>query len=87
MASSAAAPATRWAREYETIYILRPDVDNAGAEKIVDRAKGILMQRTGISEDEAYRRLNKTARDSNRKLRDVAQSVLTAEDLLRPGSD
>jgi len=45
------------------------------------------MQRVGLSEDEAYRRLNKTARDGNRKLRDVAQSILTTEDLLRPSSD
>jgi|MDTC01.2.fsa_nt_gb response regulator NasT len=55
--------------------------------KIIERAKGILMQRVGLSEDEAYRRLNKTARDGNRKLRDVAQSILTTEDLLRPSSD
>ncbi len=55
--------------------------------KLIERAKGILMQRAELSEDEAYRRLNKTARDGNRKLRDVAQSILTAEDLLRPGSD
>jgi len=55
--------------------------------KIIERAKGILMQRAELSEDEAYRRLNKTARDGNRKLREVAQSILTAEELLRPGSD
>lgn len=55
--------------------------------KLIERAKGILMQRAGLSEDEAYRRLNKTARDGNQKLRAVAQSILTAEDLLRPGSD
>ena len=52
--------------------------------KVIERAKGILMQRAGISEDEAYRRLNKTARDGNRKLRDVAQSILTADDLFGP---
>lgn len=55
--------------------------------KIIERAKGILMQRAELSEEEAYRRLNKTARDGNQKLRDVAQSILTTEDLLRPGSD
>jgi small subunit ribosomal protein S6 len=47
MASAAAAPATRWAREYETIYILRPDVDNAVAEKIVDRAKDVIARLEG----------------------------------------
>lgn len=47
MISTAAAPATRWAREYETIYILRPDVDNDVAEKIVDRAKDVIKRLDG----------------------------------------
>ena len=47
MATAAAAPATRWAREYETIYILRADVDNAAAEKIVDRAKDVIARLGG----------------------------------------
>jgi len=47
MATTAAAPATRWAREYETIYILRPDVDNAVAEKVVDRAKDVIARLDG----------------------------------------
>jgi small subunit ribosomal protein S6 len=47
MTSTAAAPATRWAREYETIYILRPDVDNDAAEKIVDRAKDVITRLDG----------------------------------------
>ncbi len=46
MATAAAAPKTRWAREYETIYILRPDVDNETAEKIAGRA-GDVVQRLG----------------------------------------
>ena len=47
MATAAAAPATRWAREYETIYILRADVDNAGAEKVVNRAKDVIARLEG----------------------------------------
>jgi small subunit ribosomal protein S6 len=47
MATAAAAPAKRWAREYETIYILRPDVDNAVAEKVVDRAKDVIKRLDG----------------------------------------
>ena len=47
MATAAAAPATRWAREYETIYILRSDVDSAGAEKVVDRAKDVIARLEG----------------------------------------
>lgn len=46
MATAAAAPKTQWAREYETIYILRPDVDNATAEKIAGRASDV-VQRLG----------------------------------------
>lgn len=47
MASTAAAPVKRWAREYETIYILRPDVDNEAAEKIVERAKDVIARLDG----------------------------------------
>jgi small subunit ribosomal protein S6 len=47
MATAAAAPATRWAREYETIYILRSDVDNAGAEKVVNRVKDVIARLEG----------------------------------------
>lgn len=47
MASTAAAPAMRWAREYETIYILRPDVGNDRAEKVVDRAKDVIARLDG----------------------------------------
>jgi len=47
MASTGAAPVTRWAREYETIYILRPDAGNELAEKIVDRVKDVIARLDG----------------------------------------
>ena len=47
MATAAAAPVKRWAREYETIYILRPDVDNDAAERVVDRAKEVIARLDG----------------------------------------
>lgn len=47
MASEAAASAKKLAREYETIYILRPDVDNDVAEKVVDRAKDVIARLDG----------------------------------------
>lgn len=47
MATAAAAPKTQWAREYETIYILRPDVDNATAEKVVRRASDVVKRLGG----------------------------------------
>lgn len=51
--------------------------------KLVDRAKGILMQSKGMSEEAAYTLLRKTAMDMNQRLGDVAQSVITAAKLLR----
>jgi len=47
MATAATAPATRLAREYETIYILRPDVDNDTAEKVADRAIEVIKRLDG----------------------------------------
>ena len=50
--------------------------------KVIDRAKGILMRSGGLSEDAAYARLRKAAMNENRRLADIAQSVVTAADLL-----
>lgn len=50
--------------------------------KRIDRAKGILMQRRGISEDAAYHSLRKLAMERNQKMGDVADSVISAADLL-----
>ena len=50
--------------------------------KVIDRAKGLLMQRQGLTEDEAYARLRKTAMDKGLKLGEVAQRILDVADLL-----
>jgi response regulator NasT len=57
--------------------------DALEARKIVDRAKGILMQLKGLSEEDAYALLRKTAMNEKRKIADVAQSVITAAELLK----
>lgn len=49
--------------------------------KVVDKAKGILMQRKGLSEDEAYQLLRKTAMSRNMRIADVARTLLALEDL------
>ncbi len=51
--------------------------------KLVERAKGIVMKQTGLDEEAAYLTLQKTARNDNRKLADVARAVITAEELRR----
>ena len=50
--------------------------------KVIERAKGILMKSRGMSEEEAYSLLRKTAMNQNRKIAEIAQSLVTAADLL-----
>ncbi|MEO1293873.1 MAG: ANTAR domain-containing protein [Pseudomonadota bacterium] len=50
--------------------------------KVLDRAKGILMKAKGLSEDEAYNVLRKAAMDQNRKISEIAESIVTAAELL-----
>ncbi|MEY4756506.1 MAG: hypothetical protein RJA34_1404 [Pseudomonadota bacterium] len=50
--------------------------------KVVDRAKGLLMQRLNISEQAAYDKLRRTAMEKGLKLADVAQRMLDVADLL-----
>ena len=53
------------------------------SRKLVERAKGILMRQTDMDEETAYLRLQKTARNENRKLIDVARAIILAEQLQR----
>lgn len=55
--------------------------------KVVERAKGILMKSRGLSEAEAYALMRKTAMNQNRKIAEIARSLVTAADLLAPGED
>jgi response regulator NasT len=50
--------------------------------KLVDRAKGILMQRKGVGEEDAYRLLRKAAMDRQVKIADVARDLIALADLL-----
>lgn len=50
--------------------------------KTIDRAKGILMKARGLSEDDAYGLLRKTAMDQGKRLADVAEGLVTAAGLL-----
>ncbi len=50
--------------------------------KVIDRAKGIVMARQSISENDAYALLRKAAMDKGLKLADVAQRIVDVADLL-----
>ena len=65
---------------------LRRELADARTElkdrKVIDRAKGMLMQRQGLSEQAAYEKLRKAAMDKGLRLGDVAQRLLDVADLL-----
>lgn len=65
---------------------LRAELADARTElqdrKTIDRAKGVLMQRQGLSEQAAYEKLRKTAMDKGLKLGEVARRMLEMVDLL-----
>ena len=49
--------------------------------KVIERAKGVLMARLGMNEESAFRVLQKTSMDQNRRLLDVAEATLSLPDL------
>jgi response regulator NasT len=66
---------------------LRDELERAKQEledrKIVERAKGILMKERGMTEEAAYSLLRKAAMNENRRVAEVAQSLVTATRLLK----
>jgi response regulator NasT len=51
--------------------------------KVIERAKGILMKRASLDEQEAFRRLQKLASEKSRKLVEIAQMILVAEEAVQ----
>jgi response regulator NasT len=50
--------------------------------KILERAKGILMKQRGLSEEEAYQALRKSAMNRNKRIIEMAENLITASELL-----
>ena len=62
------------------------DARNQLAErKTVDQAKSILMRKRGLSEPEAYKLLRGRAMETNRRIAEVAEALITAESMLGDG--
>ncbi len=51
--------------------------------KVIERAKGILMKMKGLTEDEAYVLLRSTAMREKKKIGEIAQSIITASEMLK----
>jgi response regulator NasT len=54
--------------------------------KVIDRAKGLLMKAKGLDENTAYALLRSTAMKNNKRMAEIARSIITAHDLLGDGS-
>jgi AmiR/NasT family two-component response regulator len=62
----------------EEVELLRQSLDD---RKSIERARGVIMRRLGLEENEAFRRLRKLASDHNRKIVLVAQEVLASDEV------
>jgi response regulator NasT len=48
--------------------------------KVIERAKGLLMKKAGLDEQDAFRRLQKRASEKNLKLVELARMIVTADE-------
>ena len=66
---------------FNRYHAMREELDRARLSlverKMVDRAKGLLMEKNGLAEEAAYRLLRKLAMDQNKRIGGVAQDIVT----------
>ncbi len=71
-------------RRFHEFRMLEQQADNLAKSltdrKLIERAKGILMYRVGLSEPDAFKRLQKISQNKNQKLADAARSIIAAEE-------
>ena len=72
----------RFRREQKLLGELADTRQQLVDRKVLDRAKGLLMARYQLTEDEAYARLRSMAMNKNLRLAEIAQRILDVEDLL-----
>jgi len=70
-------------REYQA---LRRELDETrtrlAERKLIDKAKGLLMQKKNLSEEQAYQSLRKLAMDRNQRVGEVARNLIAVMELL-----
>ncbi len=70
----------RW-REFRALEQEVEDLKEAlETRKLVDRAKGILMDTQGLSEADAFRRIQKTSMDQRKPMKEVAEAIVLAHE-------
>jgi two-component system, response regulator PdtaR len=69
-------------QEFRTIESKVKDLEEALAtRKVVERAKGVLMQKYSLTEQEAFRRIQKLSMNNRKSMKDVAEAILLTEEL------
>lgn len=75
-------------QRYREFRALESEVSNLAEQletrKLVDRAKGVLMDRHGLKEAEAYTRMQKLAMNTRKSMRQIAEAILLNDELQRP---
>ncbi len=77
--------ALAWRRfeQFEALRREAADLRQALADrKLIERAKGVIMRRGGVDEPAAFRRLQRAASRENRRLVEIAQMVITVDEVL-----
>lgn len=72
----------RFRQETKVLAELNETRHKLAERKVIDRAKGLLMSRNRMSEDQAYQKLRTMAMNKNLKLAELAQRIIDMEDLL-----
>ncbi|HKT38333.1 MAG TPA: response regulator [Ktedonobacterales bacterium] len=69
-------------QEYRAMETRVKDLEDLLAtRKVVEKAKGVLMQKHGISEQEAFRRIQKASMNNRKSMKEIADAILLAEEL------
>ena len=73
-------------REFEALHKQADSLRQAIEDrKLIERAKGALMTRAGLSEPDAFRRLQGLSNEKNLKMVEVARMIVTAEEAYAAG--
>ena len=72
----------RFRQEQKLLAELEDTRHKLAERKVIDRAKGVLMNSQRLTEEQAYQKLRSMAMNKNMKLADIAQRILDVEDLL-----
>lgn len=79
----AMALATSRFNEFQTLNKEVSDLRDAlETRKLVERAKGILMRRLNLNEEEAFRRMQRRSQNENKKMSEIANAIITADGML-----